>query len=80
MCRTFGWVALLVAGVLLALASGSNQRISAEPNDDSARAASNASEITAQLKEINSQLKSINEHLHTGVTKVMIPMNPEKRD
>jgi hypothetical protein len=82
MNRCFGWAALVVAGVLLAVASGSYHKTVANSDSPSASegAAGDNGDAVAQLREIKKQLKEINEHLHSGVTKVMIPMNPNKRD
>jgi hypothetical protein len=81
MNRCLGWAALVIASIFLGIASGSYQKTSAESDPPPASAGNSEAdtgEIIAQLKEINSQLKEINKHLHSGVTKVTIPMNPDK--
>jgi hypothetical protein len=79
MNRCFGWIALVFASILLAVATGTHQTTVADPNTPASASANNGN-ILAELKEIRKQLKEINDHLHTGVTKVMIPMNPYKKD
>lgn len=80
MNRRSQWALLVTAGIVLGFASGSYQRINADP-PVSAAVVSDApgAEALAQLKEINTQLKEINTMLRTGSAKVTLVINPNAR-
>jgi hypothetical protein len=82
MKRCFGWSLCLTVGILLGMASSPYQVTHADPTADDQSADSDAPKAgpaatLAELKEIKTQLKEINAHLHTGVVKVNVLMNPE---
>jgi len=79
MKRYFGWASLVVAGLLLGVASSSYQRTNADSPAASVADSENLNaNAVAELKEIKTQLKEINTHLRTGVTKVLVVMNPDR--
>ena len=79
MKRYFGWAFLVAAGLLLGVASSSYQTTHADPPaEEAADAETPKTDALTELKEIKTQLKEINAHLHSGVVKVVVVMNPDK--
>ena len=78
MKRCLGWSLLLIAGLLLGVASSSYQHTNADSPPASANGDSANADALAELKEIKTQLKEINTHLRTGVTKVTVVMNADR--
>jgi len=82
MKRCLGWSLLLMAGILLGVASSSYQTTHAD--DPPAEGAADESKTKsddpnaaalAELKEIKAQLKEINSYLRTGVVKTTAVMD-----
>jgi hypothetical protein len=81
MKRCFGWSLLLMAGILLGVASSSYQTTHADdpPTDATEETPTNSKDINAailaELKKIKTELKEVNSYLRTGVVKTTAVMD-----